>query len=64
MNNQTLSARNERNVEEQMQLLLKGTVQKMEIDLESESFFGELKDWGGKLVDQIQIMETRNGFLK
>lgn len=30
----------------------------------SDSIFGELKDWGGRIVDQVQIKETRNGFLR
>lgn len=36
--------------------------EKMEIDLESDSFFGEQKDWGGKELDQTQMKETRIQF--
>ena len=36
----------------------------MEFDLASDSICGELKDWGGRIVDQVQIKETRNGFLR
>lgn len=36
----------------------------MEFDLASDSIFGELKDWGGRIVDPAQIKDTRNGFLE
>ena len=35
----------------------------MEVDFGEPGLFGDAKDWGGKLVDQTQSMETRKGFL-
>ena len=35
----------------------------MEVDFEEAGLFGDAKDWGGKLVDQTQSMETRKDIL-